>query len=96
MLIDFFGQFPASQILSSDNASSFGFEFSSMLAKMDIRHNSYTANMSKQRGAIETQIKYFRQILRILVLNVDIDSNPVEQLKLLLVCTANSMNSHNY
>ena len=60
---------------------------------MNIKQNSYTANMSKQRGAIEIQIRYFRQILRRLVVNIDADSNPVEQLKLLLVCTANLMNS---
>ena len=49
--------------------------------------------MRNQRGTVETQIKYFRQILRRLVLNIELDSSPVEQLKLLLVCTANAMNS---
>ena len=90
VLNDFFGQHPRCQILSSDNASDFGLECSSMLSRLNIRHNTYTTNMSEQRGAIEIQIHYFCQILRRLIVNTKADNSPIE---LLLLCTANSMNS---
>ena len=49
--------------------------------------------MSEQRGAIEIQIHYFCQILQRLIVNTKTDNSPIEQLKLLLVCTANSKKS---